>query len=80
MFPNSMRRLYPLMDDPMVVGQRWNVTLLGCFAGNLAVLNFGSLMAEKWVSLVLLPSGVDEYGSPFLGRGNCFLEKVGFAE
>jgi hypothetical protein len=55
------------MDDPMVVGQRWNVTLPGCFAGNLAVPNFGSLMVEKWVSLVLLPSGVDRYGSPLFG-------------
>jgi hypothetical protein len=55
------------MNDLMVVGQRWNVTLPGCFAGNLAVPNFGSLMVEKWASLVLLPSGVDRYGSPLFG-------------
>jgi hypothetical protein len=35
------------MNDLMVVGQRWNVTLPGYFAGNLAVLNFGSLVVEK---------------------------------
>jgi hypothetical protein len=57
------------MNDLMVVGQRWNVTLPGYFAGNLAVLNFGSLMVEKWASLVLLPSGVDRYGLPLFWVG-----------